>query len=166
MANVSVKDVAEIRLFSVGVQRFQEDYERQLIMVEHAIDEDRYTAKELLQALEEKLRVAERHLQACEESLRNYLSDCAGRRDENGDSIPPNPEVVEQLREAIRKAEERVVRARRHYQEGVDIEYKARLALDMAASTVSSGKGIIRDAVSTACSVIERAAQQIEIYKG
>lgn len=165
MADVSVKDVAEVRLFSVGVQQFHERYECQLILVERAIEDDIATVKGLLDALERKVDSAESHLRSCRQALRDYLSSQADREDSEGNPMPPDPDVVRRLTEAIRSAEEQLTRARRHYEEGKEAKHKACVALEMAASAVASGKGIIRDCVSSACSAIERAAAQIESYQ-
>ncbi len=166
MADVLVKDVAEIRLFSVGVQDFHERYESQLILVERAIDDDMATAKSLLGALENKVSQAASHLHSCQQALQSYLASQAGRKDSEGNPVPPDPDVVRRLTNAIHEAEARLARARRRYEEGKEECHKACVALSMAASATASGRGVVRDAVYSACSAIERAAVHIETYKG
>lgn len=111
MADVLVKDVAEIRLFSVGVQDFHERYESQLILVERAIDDDMATAKSLLGALENKVSQAASHLHSCQQALQSYLASQAGRKDSEGNPVPPDPDVVRRLTNAIHEAEARLARA-------------------------------------------------------
>lgn len=166
MAQVSVKDVAEIRLFSQGVQDFHDRYEYQLVMIENSTIEDIATAKELLEALGRKAEAAERQLHDCEQALHRYLSSHSGRQDKDGNPIPPDPDVVRQLTAAIKRAEEQVMRARHRYEEGKETKQKACMALEMAADAARTGMGVIRDQVASACTAIERAALQIELYRG
>lgn len=165
MAQVSVKDVSEIRAFAVGIQDFEDRYINQLHTVEGAIQNDADTARRLLEALESKMEAAENHLRSCEQALNSYLSSQSGRKDSNGNPIPPDPDVVSRLTGAIRDAEERLARARRRYEKGKEAKHKACVLLEMTESAVSSARGIIRDCVCTACSAIEHAATHIESYK-